>query len=411
MTIAVLLPLFSTVTTHAQTPLERWSQFLGPHRDGVSAEKGLNLDWESRLPKVLWKKEVGGGFSSMSFGEHRLFTMGQKDGRIFALALDARTGEQLWKFDVCPAYTDQNNYSGPRSTPTYHNGRLFVLGPYGRLLCLRATRGSPIWDINVFKASGAEDRTGQKFYWGMTNSPLIEGNLVIVQPGGNGDNSVVAFHASDGRMVWGAGSDVPGYGSPVAITAAGRRQIICTTGQSIVSVDPADGELLWRHPWENKFNMNSANPLWVDGLLFISGLHEPGAAALEIVSEEGKVVAREKWHNEDLKNHFATSMIVDGYVYGTHGGGGCTLRCIDLKTGELKWINRATGKSTFIRVEDHLIAWSEDGTLRLVKPGPEKPVVKSEMKLLEPQAWAPPALSNGHLYVRDERHLVCLDLR
>ena len=138
------MTLVSAVAAHAQTPVERWSQFLGPHRDGGSAEKWLNLDWESRPPKVLWKEEVGGGFSSMSFGAGRLVTMGQKDGRIFALALDAETGELRWKFDVCAEYTDQNNYSGPRSTPTYHRGRLYVLGPYGRLLCMRAPEGKPI---------------------------------------------------------------------------------------------------------------------------------------------------------------------------------------------------------------------------------------------------------------------------
>src|SRR5262249_7574490 len=156
-------------------------------------------------------------------------------------------GKELWTHDATASYTDkQGQGSGPRSTPTYHQGKLYCLMPMGELLCLNAADGKEVWTVDIFRSSGAKNPAGAFFYWGMSGSPLVEGDKVIVQPGGNQNNSLVAYHKDSGKVLWGAGNDPPGYSSAIAITAAGRRQVVTYTGKSALAVEPDKGEVLWR---------------------------------------------------------------------------------------------------------------------------------------------------------------------
>jgi outer membrane protein assembly factor BamB len=234
-----------------------------------------------------------------------------------------------------------------------------------------------------------------------------------VQPGGDKDNAVLALNKDKGNLVWCGGSDPGGYyGSPIAIDAAGRRIVVVPTGASLLGLDPKDGEVLWRQAFGNGPKCNCATPLWVDGLLFYSSGYGAGSVALEIVKDGDKVSVKEKWRNKNLSTHFATSMIKDGYIYGCDGDiGASTLRCLDLKTGEIKWTERKLGKCSFVAAEGRLFCLSEDGSLRLIEMNPEKYVCKGEMEsLLTRKSWAAPALAGKRLYVRDEKNLICLDV-
>lgn len=391
-----------------------WPQILGPRRDGVSSERGLNLDWRRKPPRELWKVPLGSAASSMAVVGDRLYTTARRGERDFVLCLDARTGREVWAHDAAPSYVDrQRQIAGPRATPTFHDGKLYCLFGNGEFLCLSAADGKPVWKADIFKDTGARNPAGEVYYWGVSLSPLVEGDLVIAQPGGNQGNSIVAFHKDTGKLVWGAGEDPPGYSSPVAITVSGTRQLVCATGQSVLGLDPEKGKLLWRYAFGNKFSATAATPLYVDGLLFVSAAYGAGSAAFEIVREGDSWKAREKWRKKDLQNLMATSMAHEGVVYGCHGDlGAITLRCMDLKTGELKWQERQAGRVSFLLVEGHLLSLSERGTLQLIEADPSRLVVKGEVRdVLEPKAWAYPALSNGRLYLRDEKHAVCLDLR
>jgi outer membrane protein assembly factor BamB len=390
-----------------------WPQFLGPHRDGLSSETGLNLDWKTRPPKVVWKVPLGGGFSSVVCVGDRLYSLAQRGERDFAVCLDAATGKERWAVDLAPTYTDkQRQGTGPRSTPTYANGKLYGLLPRGELVCLAAEDGKPVWKTNIFTATKNREPEANFFYWGMSGSPLVEGDLVIVQPGGDKDNSVAAFHADTGTLAWSVGSEPAGYASPIAIDAAGRRQIVASTGQSILGLDPAKGEVLWRYEFGNRTNCTCATPIWSDGLLFVSAAYGTGSAALEIVRDGDKLMAREKWKNKNMQNHFTNSVILDGKVYGCHGDiAALSFRCVDLKTGELLWNERLTIKCSMVGAEGHLFCMGERGTLRLLEANPSKLVVKGESEeVLSYKTWATPALVKRKLYVRDEKDLVCLDL-
>jgi outer membrane protein assembly factor BamB len=391
-----------------------WAQFLGSHRNAISSAKGLNLDWKEKKPKEIWKMPIGGGFSSIACVGDRLYTMVNRDKRDWAVCLDAANGKDVWTVDLAPIYRDkQGQGSGPRATPTYDNGRVYCLHPMGDLFCLNVKDGSEVWKVNIFDESKAKNPAGATFYWGLAGSPLIEGDLVIVQPGGDKDNAVLALNKDNGKPVWSAGSAPGGfYGSPIAFDAAGRRMIVTATGSTLIGLDPKKGTELWSHKFGNQVKCNCATPIWTGEILFYSAAYGAGAVALEFVKDGAKVSVKEKWRSDNLHNQFATSVVHDGYIYGCDGDlGRCALRCLDLKTGEKKWEERKPGKCSLIAAEGRLICMSENGTLRLVELNPNKYVVKGELEdLLTYKTWAAPALAKKRLYVRDEKNLICLDV-
>lgn len=392
-----------------------WTSFLGNHRNGISDETGLNVDWKVHKPSVLWRVPLGGGFSSPVIAEGRLWTMATHLSKDYIVCFDAQSGKKLWSTLAGPTYLDnQRQARGPRSTPTYHDGKLYCLLPAGDLFCLDAASGKTLWKINVFQVSGAarqEEKT--IYYWGMSGSPLIEENLVIVQPGGTSNNSVIAVDKDTGDLVWSSGSDPPGYASPIVIEAENQRQIIVPTGQSVLSLNPKEGSLLWRIVWGNKYNCNCATPVWNDDSLFISSAYGTGCMRFALLKQNEEIRPVSRWKNLSLQNQFATSIIQDGYIYGPHGDlAAVNYRCLDMQRGEVQWMSRRVGKCTQIAAQGHIICLTERGTLVLIEANPTEYREKGRLTgLLEFKAWAHPALANRRLYLRDEKRLICLDLK
>ncbi|MFO0808908.1 MAG: PQQ-binding-like beta-propeller repeat protein [Gemmataceae bacterium] len=401
----------------ALTPAADWPQFLGPSRDGVSIEVGLNLDWQAHPPKVLWKVPLGRGFSSVAAVGGRLYTMAERDTRSVAVAFDAATGRELWVRDLAAGYVDlEVNAVGPRATPTVVDGHLYCLLPRGELFNLRADDGTVVWQVNALAAVGGSDlHKAEAYFWGLAGSPLVEAGRVIVQPGHRDGGSVAAFDAATGKLAWKAGDDPPGYCPPIVATLAGRRMLVCGTGVSFLGLDPATGAVLWRHPFGSKINCNCAIPLVVDGKLFVSSAYRVGCALIEVLPAGDGFTTREVWKNREMQNHYATSMVHRGYAYGSHGDKQerlASFRCIEVATGKLQWEEPKLRKCSPILAAGHLIVLGERGTLWLVEANPSRYVEKGELPgVLAHKAWAPPALSDGRLYLRDETHLACVDLR
>jgi outer membrane protein assembly factor BamB len=403
----------------ASEPGDDWPQFLGPKRDGIVRDKGLNLDWKAKMPATLWKVPIGNGFSSVIVVKDKIYTQAKRGLRDGVVCLDAKDGQENWFFDAVPSYIDtQKHGSGPRSTPTYHQGKLYCLFPMGELFCL-TTGGKKVWQANIFKDTGAKNLAGQVFYWGVSMSPLVDGDLVIVQPGGTKNNSVAAYHKDTGKLAWTAGSDPIGYASPIAITVGGQKQLIVPTGQSVLGIESTKGQVLWRFPFGNEFNATCATPVWSNDLLFISAAYGTGSAALEIIPPDKNGAAknwtvRAKWKNKKvMQNLMATSMVVDGRVYGCSGDlAAMFLRCLDLSTGAVKWEQRVEGRYSLMALDGHVLCINERGSLLLIEAQPREFTVKAELpKLLGYKTWATPAFAAGKLYLRDDRHLLCLDLR
>jgi outer membrane protein assembly factor BamB len=391
-----------------------WPHFLGPNRDGISPETGLNLDWKKTPPKVLWRVPLGSGYSSLSVVGDRVFTTAKRGPLDVVVCLAAGSGKELWAHDAAPSYVDkQRQGAGPRATPTVHNGKVYCLMPMGELVCLRAEDGKRLWDANIFDISGARNLAGLTFYWGVSYSPQVFGDLLIVQPGGTKDNSVLAFHKDTGKLIWSVGDDPIGYASPVEINVSGQAQLVVPTGKSILGLEPKTGRTLWRYPFGNSFKVTCTNPLWRDGLLFVSAAYGGGAAAFEIRRNGDGWTVRENWKVKNFQNLFATSIFHDGRLYGCHGDlGAFQFRCLDYRTGQLKWTQRIAARCTLLGVEGHLIVLDEGGTLSLVEANPDRFLVKGEIPdLLTYKSWAVPALAGGKLFLRDERQVLCLDLR
>ena len=388
-----------------------WPQWLGPKRNGVSVEKGLLTAWPEGGPEVTWRQPLGKGFSSIAVSGNRLYTMYAGSEGEFVVCLSAADGKPLWRVRTGAYYKEGQGGDGPRSTPTVDGDRVYVLGAQGLLLALRAADGGEMWRRDLVEEFGSDVPR-----WGFSTSPLVEGDLVLIEVGGVVSNIVlnmivdrkakataVAVEKSTGRMVWSALDDKMSYSSPIAYTVNGTRQVAFFNAYALVGLAPADGGELWRYPWKTRYDVSASTPVFLPpDRIFISG---GGDGAVVRVGENA---VEEVWKNGEMVNHFGTSIHYDGHIYGFDQS---ILKCIDAETGVAKWKARGYAKGTLIFADGHLIILGEKGNLGLVEATPERFVEKANVPLLDGRCWTVPALSGGRLYVRDEGEIVAVDLR
>jgi len=241
--------------------------------------------------------------------------------------------------------------------------------------------------------------------WGVSTSPLVYGDLLLVDVGGSGDHGFMAFNKASGKLVWEVGTEGPGYSAPIVIKVDGAEHALNFAGQSLISVDPKTGKKRWSFPWITDYDVNAATPLFLPpNKVFISTDYGKGSAMLKI----GKSGVQELWRSKVMKNHFASSVLIDGYIYGFDSA---TLRCIDPNTQESKWAKRGFGKGSFMYADGHLIVLSERGKLVLVEAQPDAYVEKASAQMLRGRCWTVPTLLNGKLYIRNQKEILCLDFK
>lgn len=378
-----------------------WPQFRGPNRDGISRETGLLESWPAGGPTVLWKTLVGEGYSHLAVSEGRLFTLFGEGSHDFAVAYDAATGRPLWRVPLGPRFqSGQGN--GPRSTPTVDGGMVYALTATGRLTALNAADGKKIWTRDLQREFDAEPPQ-----WGISTSPLAEGNLLLVDVGGSRGRSLAAFDKKTGKTVWTSQSEVAGYSAPIAVTVGGVRQVIFFTGRAVLSVSPKNGKLLWRVPWKTDWDVNAATPVFVPpDKLFISSGYGTGAALFQIEVMGGRVGADEVWRSRKMKNRFSSSVLHGGHIYGFDES---VLKCIAAATGEEKWKQSGFGHGSLILAGGHLIVLSERGKLLLVEATPAGYREKGSSQPLSGKCWTAPTLADGRLYIRNEEELVAFN--
>ncbi len=395
-----------------------WPQWRGPRRDGVSDEKNLRTDWVQTPPRELWRKKIHAGYSSIAIVGGRLYTQDRVGGDERVVCLDAKTGEELWVYAYAADYGDftQDPNGGPRATPAIFDGRVYTVGASGAFLCLNAQpgpeQGKLLWRHDLFPQFKARMPT-----WGLSGSPLIEADLVIVQPGGS-KGAVAAFDRKTGDLRWAALGDPAGYSSPMAATAGGQRQIICFTGKGLAGLRPTDGKQLWYHKWITGHEANIATPIVAADYVFISSNYSKGCALLELIADgtDGVRVGRvyEKLRGSLMDNHHATSVLFQEHLYG-YDEEASSYKCVALKTGEEKWRTSEITKGCALCADGHLFTLSERGLLACVEATPEGVRIKGQLPVFEGSGassiWALPALANGRLYVRNHREIVCFDLK
>ena len=400
-----LLPATIALLTLASQAMAQtaalWPQWRGPNRDGVSKETGLLKHWPADGPPLVWKATgAGRGYSSFSIADGKLYTMGLRGDREFIVAFDVATGKEAWATAHGSAFRNDRG-DGPRGTPTVDGDRVYALGGNGDLSALDARTGKIIWSKNVLKAFG-----GSNITWGISESPLVLGNKVLVNPGGPGA-SIVALNKADGALIWKSQSDGAGYSSGVPMEINGSTQVVFFTSERAVGLDAKDGRLLWDYSRPSNRTANVATPIVRANRVFISSDYGTGGGVVEIKPDNK---AQEIWFTRDMRNHHSSSVLIGDYLYGFSSA---ILTAIKFDTGEIAWRDRSVGKGSLVYADGNLYCFSENGVVGLVEATPTGYKEKGRFRIPQDQlpTWTHPVVAGGRLYLRDQDTIYAFDVK
>lgn len=388
-----------------------WPGFRGPRRDGVISGVTLRTDWATRPPKEVWRHPVGRAWSSFAIIGDYAFTQEQRDTDEAVVAYRASDGQQIWQHREPAQFSaaEPQGGTGPRATPQFSDGKLYTLGATGILNCLDASTGKLIWTTNILVDAGTPEKPVSNLPWGMSGSPLVVDQLVIVNPGGIEGKSVVAYDRTTGKKVWSGGSQVASYSSPTVTTLNGERVVLMPVGTGLAAHALADGKELWFFKWQNSPLVNSALPLVLrdESILFGTG-YGVGSVRLETARSGNDWTVSTKWQTNRFRPKFNDFVVHGDHIYGLDDG---RLTCVALDTGKTVWQSGRYGYGQFLLVGDTLLIVSEEGVLFQVPAKPTKPEDPISYPLLDGGiTWNHPALVKGKLFVRNAHEAACFDL-
>jgi outer membrane protein assembly factor BamB len=378
-----------------------WPQWRGPNRDGISNESGLLKQWPADGPPLAWKaKGAGNGYSSLVISNGKLYTMGLRGDREVIVAFDVATGKEAWATPHGGAFRNDQG-DGPRGTPTVDGDRVYALGGNGDLTALDARTGKLVWTKNILKEFG-----GSNITWGISESPLVLGNKILVNAGGT-DASIVALNKSDGSVIWKSQSDKAGYSSAIPLSFNGLTQVVFFTGRRAVGLDANDGRLLWEYRKPSNGTANAATPIARGNRVFISSDYGTGGGVVEIKPDN---TAQEIWFSNSMRNHHSSSVLVGDYLYGFSGS---ILTAMKFDTGELTWKDRSVGKGSLVFADGHLYCFSENGVVGLVEASPAGYKEKGRFRIPQESlpTWSHPVVAGGRLYLRDQDTIYAFDVK
>ena len=392
-----------------------WPQWFGPQRDGHAALDSPALEKLPAEPKVIWRKKVGGGFSSPVVVNGKLVFTDEDGRQEIAHSLDAKTGAEIWRAEIGDVYQDEWG-TGPRSTPLIDGDRVFVQTCKGEFHCLNFSTGKTNWSVSFekdfgVKFLGSKANEGTAARRGNNGSALVDGDSIIVAVGATDGGTLVCFDKATGKVMWKTGNDESAYSSPVVATLAGVKQVVGFTADHLIGVDREHGDLLWSVPFRTNAKRHAATPLIFGDTVIVSS-HSIGLVATKIVREGNVVRATPLWANQSLKINLSTSVRIGDYLYGQ--GAGQTYFCASALTGETKWkaawpgANGTENTSTIV-VGKNLLALTDMGELVLLAANPNQYTELSRVQVCG-KNWNFPALAEGNLYVRDSRELICYNL-
>jgi outer membrane protein assembly factor BamB len=400
------IALIALVAAPSAQSMGDWPQWRGPARSGISAETGLLRTWPAAGPPRVWAtSNLGGGFGSIAVSRDRIFVQGMRNAQSVVSALNRADGKLVW---VRPIGRAVDNYQGPgpRSTPTVDGDRLYVLTENGDLAALRVQDGGILWQRNILR-----DFSGRNIDWLISESPLVDGNHVIVSPGGRGAG-MAALDKTTGKTVWVTRelSDEAGYASPIVADVQGVRTIMTLTAAAGVGVRASDGKLMWRHPSVANGTANIATPVFSENRVFYTSDYGTGGALLSLRAQNGEVHAQEVYFTRDMQNHHGGVIVVGGYLYGFHNS---ILTCLELATGKVMWRHRSVGKGSLAYADGHLYLLSENNVVGLAEATPAGYRETGRFTIADQgwPSWAHPAISGGRLYLRDQGILTAYNIR
>ena len=396
---------FGVAAPHAQVTTD-WPQWRGPSRSAISPETGLLATWPAAGPPRVWAaSNLGGGFGSISVSRDRVYVQGMRNGQSLLSALNRADGKLVW---TKPIGRSVDNYQGPgpRGTPSVDGDRVYVLTENGDLASLTQQDGTIVWQRNILRDFG-----GRNIGWLISESPLIDGNNVIVSPGGRAAG-MVALDKTTGKTVWVSKelSDEASYSSPIIADVQGVRTIMSLTSGAGIGVRASDGKVMWRHPSVANGTANIATPVFSENRVFYTSDYGTGGALLALRAEKGEVRAQEVYFTRDMQNHHGGVIVVNGYLYGFNNS---ILTCMEFATGKVMWRHRSVGKGSLAYADGHLYLLSENNVVGLAEATPAAYREKGRFTIPDQgwPSWAHPVITGGRLYVRDQGILTAFDIR
>ena len=401
VTAICVLSLSAVVSNRA---LDDWPQWRGKNRDGISAERGLLKSWPQGGPPLAWRTTgAGEGYSSFSTANGRLYTMGARGGTEYVMAFDAASGKKLWEQATGRRFSNDQG-DGPRGTPVADGTQLYALGASGDLVSLESATGKIAWKVNVLQKFG-----GSNIRWGLSESPLVMSDRILVNAGGSGA-SIVALKKTDGSELWRSGSDESGYSSAVTNMIGGIPQAIFFTASRAVGVDTRDGRQLWNYSRVSNRTANIATPIVRGNYVFLSSDYGTGAALLELTANGKGVNVREVYFTNEMRNHHASSILVGDHLYGFSSA---ILTAMKFDTGAVAWKDRSVGKGSMVFADERLYLFSERGVVGLAEASPTgyREHGRFQLQTGSSPTWSHPVVANGKLFLRDQDTIYAYDVR
>jgi outer membrane protein assembly factor BamB len=405
----------------AGEPASDWPQWRGPERNGTSPEKGLLQQWPKEGPKLLWQaSDLGDGYSTPSVAGTRLYLISNRGmENEFVQARSTRDGKVLWTTRVGNVGNPDQDppYPKARSTPTVDGERLYALGSDGDLVCLEARDGKVRWRKSLRKDFG-----GQPHTWAYAESPLLDGDVLVVTPGG-AEATLVALDKTTGAVLWKSavpGGDPAGYASAIVSQAGGRKQYVQFLSKGIVGVDAKTGRFLWRYDAVVKGPAQAFTPV-AHGDYVYGGALSIGGGLVRLKPEGDGIAAEQVYFERGLPSGFGGAVLVGDHLYGTENGGK-SLVAVEFMTGKVKWRVEGFGVSSGAYADGHLYLHRDNGDCVLVEASPEAPREKGRFSppnqpqkkqagSLKDSAFSYPVVANGRLYVRDLDALWAYDIQ
>ena len=389
----------SSITSTLETSAMDYPQFLGQHRNGVVSGIKLNLDWNTHPPKLVWRQPIGAGWSGFAVVGDSAITQEQEGEWEKVVCYALHTGEIKWSHKDSARYNEIPAGLGPRATPTISGNRVYTVGSTGILNCLDFETGEQLWTTNIFEENEAAVPP-----WGVSISPLVFGELVIVSAGG-----AVAYHSETGEIVWIGYRTRSGYSSPLVTTLLGTEQILVFNQGLITAHEPLSGQLLWKQPWVKSYAECVAQPVPIsDDTLLASTGYGAGAKLYQLSrNPTGEFDVSIIWETLNLKAKFTNIIYYKGYLYGLDDG---IFACINPADGTRQWKRGRYGHGQTLLISDVLLVLTESGEVVLVAPDPEGHTEYARFAVLKGRTWNTPALAGRYLLVRNDREAACYEL-
>jgi outer membrane protein assembly factor BamB len=386
-----------------------WISWYGPRGDRISQVTGIRTDWSKGLKKIwevdyLCQGKGSAAWSSPVIQGNRLVVCGRDTKNDLIFCLNPKDGSLRW-YQSYPARAKTNHGSGPRATPFIDQDKVYTFGRSGDLTCLSLLDGKILWRKNV------TDEGGQEPTWGHSSSPLVLGDLVLVQ--GGGSCRTIAFDKNTGDVVWKSGNGLPGYAALKSVDLEGAEALLAFHGTGLAAITIDNGTELWNIDWPTEYDVNATTPVVIDDRVFITSGYGTGSLLLKVSSKR----ADSLWRTENFSSIHSDPYIIDGFIYGYSGDSyqnKGTFRCINLKSGKVQWSTNEIGWGTCVLIDEYLLCSDIKGNIFLINPKPDEfdliTSLSSALGDIRGPVWSTPVVSNGHLYLRFKQKLICYDI-